>query len=369
MATYLALPGFPGEQDLHGELTDARAAFDRSVAHALAAPGEEGWILPERSLAELLQTTQRLDLALQRIQEFNAAQGQRLGLHIAAVRHSAIVRTLLIDFAVGFLAMSATVVAAIAWRRSLEAVQNRSSELDMFAGRVAHDVLSPLMAVSVGLELSRARFGSDSDAVKTVDRATRALQRVRSLVESLLEFARAGASPAGGETADVSDTIAGVLECLDGTAKAARIELGFDGAPRSRVTCAPGVLMSLVQNLVHNAIKYMGDSPKRHVRVRVRDAGRFVRVEVEDTGPGVPGAIQARIFEPFVRGTSAAPGAGLGLATAKKLAEAHGGRVGCQSAPGAGSRFWFELPRAPALLADAPVRDSGGSGQAPAPST
>jgi signal transduction histidine kinase len=75
---------------------------------------------------------------------------------------------------------------------------------------------------------------------------------------------------------------------------------------------------------------------------------------VDDTGPGVPREIEAKLFEPFVRGTSAVPGAGLGLATVKKLVEAHRGHVGCKSAPGSGSTFWFDLPRG----ADAPAKVS-----------
>jgi signal transduction histidine kinase len=184
----------------------------------------------------------------------------------------------------------------------------------------------------------------------------------------LLQFARAGAAPATGETADVSDCVTGVLECVEAEATEAQIEIAFEPCPGRRVGCGPGVLTSLIQNLVRNAIKYMGDSTRRRVSVRVRDAGRFVRVEVEDTGPGVPIAIQGRIFEPFVRGTTAAPGAGLGLATAKKLAEAYGGRVGCRSTPGSGSAFWFELPRAPGLPREQPLREGDRSGPpAPAP--
>jgi signal transduction histidine kinase len=362
LATYLALPYFPGEQTLHGDLIDAWAAFDASFGQTLAAVDARNWSAAERSLAGLSRAGSRLDGTLERLLVFNASQGQRLGNHIASVRHWVIVRTLSFDFVIGILAMSATIVAAIAWRRSLEAVQRRSSELDMFAGRVAHDVVSPLMAVGVGLELCKARLGDDQVAAGAVDRSARALQRVRSLVDSLLEFARAGALPAQGETADVREGIQGVLECVESEAARAGTEVELEPCPDRRVACAPGVLTSLVQNLVRNAIKYMGDSTIRRVSVRVRDTGRFVRVEVEDTGPGVPAEIRSRIFEPFVRGTSAASGAGLGLATVKRFVEAYGGRLGCQSAPGTGSVFWFELPRAPAVPAEQPARDRSRSG-------
>jgi len=68
---------------------------------------------------------------------------------------------------------------------------------------------------------------------------------------------------------------------------------------------------------------------------------------VEDTGPGIPVGLQKVVFDPFVRGPQeVADGTGLGLATVKRLAEAHGGRVGLQSTVGVGSVFWVELPLA-----------------------
>jgi signal transduction histidine kinase len=81
--------------------------------------------------------------------------------------------------------------------------------------------------------------------------------------------------------------------------------------------------------------------------LRVADAEDRCRVSVEDTGPGIPPNKKSILFEPYVRGSANEPGIGLGLATVKRLAEAHGGRVGVESALGSGSTFWFELPKAP----------------------
>ena len=72
-----------------------------------------------------------------------------------------------------------------------------------------------------------------------------------------------------------------------------------------------------------------------------------MRIEVEDSGPGIPPALYETIFDPHVRGrTDGKPGIGLGLATVKRITESHGGAVGFRSRLDVGSTFWVELPRA-----------------------
>jgi signal transduction histidine kinase len=122
-------------------------------------------------------------------------------------------------------------------------------------------------------------------------------------------------------------------------------------------SCSAGALTSMVSNLVRNAIKYIGGAPVRRVKVACKVRPSSVLIEVEDTGPGLPVGIEATVFEPYVRGSSARdkPGLGLGLATVRRLAQGHGGRAGVTSRPGVGCTFWVELPRPlQAVVASAP---------------
>jgi signal transduction histidine kinase len=102
----------------------------------------------------------------------------------------------------------------------------------------------------------------------------------------------------------------------------------------------------VLTNLVANAIKFAhapGD-----ITVRIACQGGLVRCEVADRGPGIAAADLARLFQPFTQldmsATRSASGTGLGLSIAKALVEAHGGAIGVESQPGAGSTFWFTLP-------------------------
>jgi signal transduction histidine kinase len=248
---------------------------------------------------------------------------------------------LLGDGVVALLGVVATASSSLTLRHFLAERHERMTEIDVFAGRVAHDLTSPLMAVAYGLGFLKARLADDSASAAAVNRAIRSLERVRTLMSGLREYARSGAPPDATESTSVEEILREVVDEFQLEASAGGVKLECSIQSPSLVRCPSSVLTSLAENLVRNAIKHMGEQTPRAVRVRARDSEGFVRVEVEDTGPGVPPEILPRIFEPFVR-----PGSGIGLSTVKRLAEAAGGRVGCRSKLNAGSLFWFELPRA-----------------------
>ena len=190
-----------------------------------------------------------------------------------------------------------------------------------------------------------------------LSRARASLRQVGVMVDGLLEFARAGAQPPAGARSDPARVLHDLAMNIDPAAAAARVELRIAQAPRLEVAAGPGVLTSLLRNLIENAIRYLGDSGVRRIEVRIVDQGERARFEVEDTGPGIPPEKLRRLFEPHLRGLdSGGPGIGLGLATVKRLAEAHGGQVGASSRPGKGSCFWFELPKAPPACSSGPLR-------------
>jgi signal transduction histidine kinase len=238
-------------------------------------------------------------------------------------------------------------------------MEARAEELEQFAGRVAHDVRNPLSAAKLACDLVRHRF-SDEKLLDLIARIDRSLSRADAIISGLLDFARSGARPDPGARTNVQEAVADLVAGISQEAEAAAIEIRVAPVPAVLAACSRGVYLSLVGNLLRNAIKYFDDRQPRRIEMAVTDEGPSIRTTITDTGPGIAPETVAHLFEPFFRGSSRGrDGIGLGLATVKKLAESHGGRVGVASELGRGSSFWFVLPAAGSWEAEdsAPVPD------------
>ncbi len=357
LATYTSLPFFPHEKALFGHLSEALAVLDTHYAAWKATPNST-------TLATLRSDVTLVDNALERSITFDAEQGQRLGLEIEGVRGSSIGLVVVVEgiavlFAIGAVILAVRQLQRTARARRLEDAERERREAELreanealgqFAGRVAHDVLSPLSTTMLSLDVMRQRCHDDQSALRAGERGAAALQRVHALVDSLLAFAQAGGKPEAGAKAELGTVLRDLVDGLSAQAQEQNIALTIAPVPSGFVACSPGVLTSIVANLVQNALKYMGDAGERRVDVRVTDAVTRWHIDVRDTGLGIPEDQQQRIFEPYVRVAKAGPGIGLGLATVERLVRAHGGAVGLRSKVGSGSTFWVELPKSQEIV-------------------
>jgi len=180
--------------------------------------------------------------------------------------------------------------------------------------------------------------------LQTVDRE---LERLEKLITRFLEFARLDLrimTPQL-EVLNVLEECRQVLNLLQPLAEAKEIRLETDFAPEVPALRAdPLLFRRVLQNLVENAIKF---SPRRsQVRLEVRVEDPAVRFAVYDQGPGIAAGDLAHIFEIFYRGQREGDtqGFGLGLATVKRIIDAHGGRIWVDTAPGRGCTFFFTFP-------------------------
>ncbi len=256
----------------------------------------------------------------------------------------------LLAIAAALLALRTVRAAERAQQQRRELIERKAAELEMFAGRVAHDILSPLGTVGMALSIAR-RDPAVAQSMSALARAESSLGRVSRIVDGLLEFARAGAQPEPGATAQVGPAVAGLQDELAELQSQEGAKLLVEPFEPCAVGCSQGVLLSLLSNLLRNAFKYLGDSELRSVTLRVIPRRSVVHFEIEDSGPGIPPALVESLFHPYVRGPrTGKPGIGLGLATVKRLVVSHGGSVAVKPAPGGGSIFWFELTCAETAL-------------------
>ena len=214
---------------------------------------------------------------------------------------------------------------------------------------VAHELRTPLTAIVGHAEILSScsptdealwRRSRDFIAVET--------QRLARLVDDLLSLSRLEASPPLMQTVNVQAVVETALSSLFNRAEAAGLTLTLDAPPGvPRVRADADRLEQALANLLDNAIKYTPSGGA--VTVRLISEGGYVRVEISDTGPGIPPDDLSHLFEPLYRAESVRhlPGTGLGLTIVRAILEQHGAPVSVRSRPGQGATFTFRLPIAP----------------------
>jgi signal transduction histidine kinase len=211
---------------------------------------------------------------------------------------------------------------------------------------VAHQINNPLGSIVLYAHILLEEYGLGPEAQADVRRIVDDAQRCQTIVQELLDFARQ--SRLDIRPQDINRALARTIFLLEGQPlfRDLRIVQEFD----PDLPLVPADLQQLNHvflNLVLNAADAMEGRGTLTLKTRVSGNGRYVQVEVTDTGPGIPGAILPRIFDPFFTTKEEGRGTGLGLSVAYGVVQNHGGRLTVCSAPGEGSAFVMELPLVP----------------------
>ncbi len=357
LGAYFQLPMFPGEHELSaavgGELAELAHALV-SVQEAVAASDAER---SRRAKRAEMRAAERLDDTLQRLVDLNATQGQELGLSIEANRAETRRLALSLDALAAALGLLATGVAVVAMRRTF-----RTLEVDRDGGPARVRLWAAVRRARPVRREDGARRPQPAQQREPLagvpapphhrrreDRDDGRVARWRACSAFAASSTACSSSPAREPapspalSADLRAVVEDVIEGAQPEAVEHRIHLVAEPFATCNMACSPGVLTSLCSNLVYNAIRHMDDACERTVTVRVKAHEGHCRVEIDDTGPGVPPEIEGTLFNPFVRAHGHEPGVGLGLATVRRLAQGHGGEAGFRPKPSGGSVFWFEL--------------------------
>jgi signal transduction histidine kinase len=239
------------------------------------------------------------------------------------------------------------------WRLAHEA-QRLRHEKEVAERRVvtflSHQLKSPLAAAKQYLDVLLFTGAEDltPDNRAWIERSQARLEEMVTLIDDWLTLARAerGKLTDRGVSADVAQVVAQVIRAS--AAQAARVQVTATSAVADAIPPVCGDAMSLstvLTNLVSNAIKY--NVPGGQVIVRAKREGETARIDVADTGIGIPEDSLPRIFDEFYRaGGSDIPGSGLGLAICRRIVEELGGSIAVTSTQGSGSTFTVRLPLA-----------------------
>jgi len=235
-------------------------------------------------------------------------------------------------------------VAYVTTALTLSSIRERIQERESLLHVVSHDLRAPLDAV-VGQARLLLRRGADAWTSARVDAILRAASRMDSMIGDLLDAARleSGRLRLELEEVELGPYLGELLPRMGAALDVERVDVALPASERIVVRADPGRLERVLLNLLSNALKY---SPEGRVRLEVASRGEWVSICVVDRGPGIRPEDLPHLFQRFYRGrgSPSADGIGLGLYGSRLLVEAHGGRIGVESAPGAETRFRVELP-------------------------
>jgi two-component system, NtrC family, sensor histidine kinase HydH len=241
------------------------------------------------------------------------------------------------------------------------------TEISQLAGGLAHEIRNPLSTVSLNLDLLAEDFQKpetprDRRVLQRVERLQHEVYRLRDILENFLRFARV--QELGLVSTDLNKIVDELCDFYEPTAASKGILIRTflaAGLPLTRIDA--DLVKQALLNLVLNAEHAMPSGGELILTTR-RENG-WVVLDVIDTGVGMTEEVRARIFDAFFSTRPA--GSGLGLPTARKIVEAHGGTIQVQSEPGKGSQFTLRLPvsepRPPGQRAPSPEESSQPSPQ------
>jgi signal transduction histidine kinase len=229
----------------------------------------------------------------------------------------------------------------------VEQLELEKAAVEAFAAIAAHELVEPLVMTEAYATMVSDRLDEDehADSRRDLDALSRGAARMRLLIETLLNDARSSGREVEREPVDLNRVVSDCLSLLapEVAARGTQIEV----EPLPTIEGEEALLSGVFANLLINALKY---SPRNATAIGVRavrepHAWRF---ELESEGPTIPVEDRERIFEPFHRGTGErrARGAGLGLATCRRIVERHDGDIGVRPGAEGGNVFYFTLPAA-----------------------
>lgn len=231
----------------------------------------------------------------------------------------------------------------------IQKLKLKNQELDRFAVRVSHDLKTPLITLAgfLGYMEKDIKAGKYQQADRDFSQITAAAKTMGKFVDELLDLSRVGRIVNPPSDVAFDAIVQDALAAAEGILKAKQVRVKIEALfPFVHVDRAR--IVQVIQNLIANAVKFMGDQPQPVIRIGFEEIHGEHIFSVSDNGIGIAREHQERIFELFSKLDPNTDGIGIGLGLVKRIVETHGGRIWIESeGAGKGSTFKFTLRKQP----------------------
>lgn len=253
--------------------------------------------------------------------------------------------------------MGALLGVAVEHELITERLRRSNADLATFSHAMAHDLRNPLATIAMWASVAQTQAGaSDGESLlRVVSQIREVAGYADELVTDLLRFAELDRGTVPPEPVDLGDAASRAVTTLESTISEHHAEVELSELPTVLGNFAE--LELVFQNLIANAVKH-GGARKPQVRLLASLRRGTWTVRCRDNGGGIPERLREHVFEPFVRGDHHGIGSGLGLATCRRVVEAHGGRIWIEASSTRGTTIAFTLPalEVPSSIAATPRR-------------